>query len=156
MADTAAERLPDETAIIARYRRGACRTWRGGGALAQIIKILYAEIMNTIDSNSNELDALVGIIVKTVPVDQIYLFGSFANGTPHADSDFDLYVVLKNEAPMREVEAMDAIGLATFKNLKRNRPIDLLVHKKDKFLDRSTGISTIEKVVLTEGIKIYV
>jgi predicted nucleotidyltransferase len=113
--------------------------------------------MNSIDSISNELDALIEIIVQTVPVDQIYLFGSYAYGTPHtdsdSDSDFDLYVVLKNETPMREVEAMDAIGLATYK--KRNRALDLLVHKKDIFLDRSTGMSTIEKVVLTEGIKIY-
>ena len=109
--------------------------------------------MNNIDSIRNELDALVKIIVQTVPVDQIYLFGSYAYGTPHTDSDFDLYVVLKNETPMREVEAMDAIGLATYK--KRNRAVDFLVHKKDRFLDRSTGMSTIEKVVSTEGIKIY-
>ena len=109
--------------------------------------------MNSIDSISNELDALIEIIVQTVPVDQIYLFGSYAYGTPHTDSDFDLYVVLKNETPMREVEAMDAIGLATYK--KRNRAVDFLVHKKDRFLERSPGMSTIEKVVLTEGIKIY-
>jgi hypothetical protein len=48
---------------------------------------------------------------------------------------------------------MDAIGLATYK--KRNRAIDLLVHKKENFLDRSTGMATIERVVSTEGIKIY-
>jgi predicted nucleotidyltransferase len=101
----------------------------------------------------NELDNLIKIIVETVQVEQIYLFGSYARGTPHEDSDLDLYVVLKDEAPMRELEAMDAIGLATCKN--RNRAIDLLVHKKRKFLDRSTGTTTIEKLVLTEGIKIY-
>jgi hypothetical protein len=54
---------------------------------------------------------------------------------------------------MREVEAMDAIGLAIYKQQKR--AIDLLVHKKDKFLDRSTGKTTIERVVSSEGIKIY-
>jgi predicted nucleotidyltransferase len=109
--------------------------------------------MNNINSIRNELDTLIKIIVETVPVEQIYLFGSYAYGTPHKDSDLDLYVVLKDEAPMRELEAMDAIGLATYKD--RNRPIDLLVHKKKKFLDRSTGMTTVEKVVSTEGIKIY-
>ncbi|GMO17133.1 MAG: hypothetical protein Ta2A_26240 [Treponemataceae bacterium] len=109
--------------------------------------------MNNIDSIRDELDALTKIIVETVPVEQIYLFGSYAYGTPHKDSDFDLYVVLQNEAPMREPEAMDAIGLATYG--KRNRAMDILVHKKDKFLDRSTGRTTIERVVSTEGIKIY-
>ncbi|GHV76657.1 hypothetical protein AGMMS49942_14780 [Spirochaetia bacterium] len=109
--------------------------------------------MNNIDSIRNELDTLTKIIVDTVPVDQIYLFGSYAYGTPRKDSDLDLYVVLSDEAPMRDLEAMDAIGLAIYK--KQNRAIDLLVHKKDKFLDRSTGKTTIERVVLTEGMKIY-
>ncbi|GHU56741.1 hypothetical protein FACS189442_5490 [Spirochaetia bacterium] len=78
---------------------------------------------------------------------------SYAYGTPRKDSDLDLYVVLSDEAPMRDLEAMDAIGLAIYK--KQNRAIDLLVHKKDKFLDRSTGKTTIERIVLTEGMKIY-
>ncbi|GHV70304.1 hypothetical protein AGMMS49928_17580 [Spirochaetia bacterium] len=109
--------------------------------------------MNNIDAIQHELDALTKIIVATVPVEQIYLFGSYAYGTPHKNSDFDLYVVLKNDAPMRELEAMDAIGLAIYGN--QNRAIDLLVHKKDKFLDRATGVTTIEKVVTTKGMKIY-
>jgi hypothetical protein len=54
---------------------------------------------------------------------------------------------------MRELEAMDAIGLATYR--KRTRALDLLVHKKRKFLDRATGTATIEKLVSTQGIKIY-
>jgi predicted nucleotidyltransferase len=105
------------------------------------------------DSINNELDTLIKIIVENVPVEQIYLFGSYAYGTPHKDSDLDLYVVLKDEAPMREVEAMDAIGLATYK--KRNCAVDLLVHKKEKFLHRCAGTTTIERLVVTEGIKIY-
>jgi predicted nucleotidyltransferase len=35
----------------------------------------------------DELNILKDIIVNTVPVEQIFLFGSYANGTPHADSD---------------------------------------------------------------------
>jgi predicted nucleotidyltransferase len=34
-----------------------------------------------------ELDTLIGIIINTVPVERIYLFGSYAYGTPHKDSD---------------------------------------------------------------------
>ncbi|MFP3042690.1 nucleotidyltransferase domain-containing protein [Treponema primitia] len=109
--------------------------------------------MNNIDSIRNELDILTKIIAETVPVEQIYLFGSYAYGIPHKDSDLDLYVVLKDETPIREMEAMDAVGLAIYE--KQNHAIDLLVRKKSKFLDRSTGITTIERVVSTEGIKIY-
>ncbi len=109
--------------------------------------------MNNLDQIRSELDTLTKIIVDTVPVEQVYLFGSYAYGTPHKDSDLDLYVVLKNEAPMRELEAYDIIRLATY--TKQTKPIDLMVHKKDKFLDRSTGIATIEKIVTNQGVKLY-
>ena len=36
-----------------------------------------------------ELDKLKEIITKTLPIDQIYLFGSYAYGNPHKDSDLD-------------------------------------------------------------------
>ena len=42
-----------------------------------------------------KLDTITKIIADTVPVETIYLFGSHAYGTPHKDSDLDLYVVLK-------------------------------------------------------------
>jgi hypothetical protein len=54
---------------------------------------------------------------------------------------------------MRELKIMDLIGLVTYK--KQDRTIDLLVHKKSKFLDHATGITTIERVVSIKGIKIY-
>ena len=110
-------------------------------------------MQNDLTPVKQELDALVKIIVETVPVEQIYLFGSYAYGTPHKDSDFDLYVVLKDDAPMPDFEAMDAIGLATFEI--RRRAIDLLVHTKKTFLDRATGFATIEKEIAKEGIKLY-
>ncbi len=54
---------------------------------------------------------------------------------------------------MRELEAYDIIRLATY--TKQTKPIDLMVYKKDTFLDRSTGIATIEKVVASQGVKLY-
>jgi len=35
----------------------------------------------------DELTMLKDIILNTVPVEQIFLFGSYTSGTPHADSD---------------------------------------------------------------------
>jgi len=36
-----------------------------------------------------ELDKLKEIIIDTLPIEQIYLFGSYAYGNPHKDSDLD-------------------------------------------------------------------
>ena len=44
--------------------------------------------------NQARLEELTGIISRTVTVEQIYLFGSYAYGTPNGDSDLDLYVVI--------------------------------------------------------------
>jgi predicted nucleotidyltransferase len=109
-------------------------------------------MQNDITAIKPELDMLTKIIVDTVPVEQIYLFGSYAYGTPHKDSDFDLYIVLKDETPMRELDAMDAIGLAI--DDVKTKATDLLALKLNRFLDRKTG-ATLERKVAREGVKLY-
>ena len=100
-----------------------------------------------------ELDTITKIIADTVPVEAIYLFGSYAYGTPHKDSDLDLYVVIKDEAPMRDVEAMDAIRIAMYK--RKTHPVDLLASKQKRFHYRAAGFSTIENTVAHQGVKLY-
>jgi predicted nucleotidyltransferase len=80
----------------------------------------------------SELDTLKEIIVNTVPVEQIYLFGSYAYGTPHKDSDLDLYVVLKDSAEMRELDAVVKIFHA-IGPVKKN-PVDIIANKKSRYL----------------------
>jgi predicted nucleotidyltransferase len=99
-----------------------------------------------------ELEKLKDIIINTVPVEEIYLFGSYAYGTPHKDSDYDLYIVLKDDAPMRELDAMAAIDIAI--GLTRTKPIDLLALKQKRFLDRKDA-ATLERKIVREGIKLY-
>ena len=55
---------------------------------------------------TQEIDALVNIMVETVPVEMVYLFGSYAYGTPRDDSDLDLYVVFRDDMEMRELDAL--------------------------------------------------
>jgi predicted nucleotidyltransferase len=68
-------------------------------------------MQNNIDNIKQNLDKISQIITKTVPVESIYLFGSFAYGTPSKDSDLDLYVAFKDELPMREIDAITAISI---------------------------------------------
>ena len=39
-----------------------------------------------------ELELIKESVLKTVPAEAIYLFGSYAYGTPTEDSDLDIYV----------------------------------------------------------------
>ena len=111
---------------------------------------MNGETMNTIINS--ELDMLTEIIANTVPVEKIYLFGSYANGTPHKDSDLDLYVVLNDNIQMRLIDAVKKIRLAIGR--KKTMPVDIIANTLSRYNERTQG-PTIERAINRDGIKIY-
>ena len=109
-------------------------------------------MQNDISSIKQELDAITKTIADTVPVETIYLFGSYANGSPHKDSDLDLYVVFSDDLPMRELEAIFAIRKAVVPIKKM--PLDIIGLKQNQFLDRKM-YATLERKIDREGVKLY-
>jgi len=105
-----------------------------------------------INEIKDDLETLKNIIIKNVPTEQIYLFGSYAYGTPHKDSDIDVYVVVKDNAPKRELDYMSDIDEARYKKVRM--PVDVLALKKNRFDDRATD-ATMERMIVREGVKIY-
>jgi len=101
-----------------------------------------------------ELNKLKELIVDTIPgwVEQIYLFGSYAYGTPHKDSDLDLYVVLKDTVPLRDIDVGLRIEIAIAR--KKSMPSDLIVKKKTDFKKRLDDV-TLEQKIVKDGILIY-
>ena len=99
-----------------------------------------------------ELDKLKELIVNAIPVEQIYLFGSYAYGKPHEHSDLDLYVVLKDEVTLRDLDAGLQISMAIAR--KKSMPVDIIAKKKKDFEDRQ-GDMTLERIVKRDGICIY-
>jgi uncharacterized protein len=99
-----------------------------------------------------ELKTLKDIIVKTIPVGKIYLFGSYADGKADADSDLDIYIVMSDKAEINEIDAMKLIRKAI--RDKKTMPVDILVGKEKKFNRRKSSI-TIESQIEKNGILIY-
>jgi predicted nucleotidyltransferase len=99
-----------------------------------------------------ELDKLKELIINAIPVEQIYLFGSHAYGKPHKYSDLDLYVVLKDGLPMRDLDAGLEISLAIAR--KKSMPVDIIAKNKTDFLNRLDDM-TLERKVTRDGIRIY-
>ena len=99
-----------------------------------------------------ELDKLKDLIINAMPVEQIYLFGSYAYGKPHRDSDLDLYVVLKDDVQMRDLDAGLQIRMAIAR--KKSMPVDIIAKKKRDFVSRLDDI-TLERIVNRDGIRIY-
>jgi len=113
------------------------------------------ELCNTLNMDTAvqaELDKLKELIINAIPVEQIYLFGSYAYGTPHKDSDLDLYVVIKDDLPMRDLDAGLQISMAIAR--KKSMPVDIIAKKKRDFVNRLDDI-TLERIVNRDGVRIY-
>ena len=109
-------------------------------------------MQNDISDIKQELDMLTKIITETVPVEEIYLFGSYAYGTPNKDSDLDLYIVFSDDMQMRELDAFFEIRMAVSPVKKMS--LDLLGLKLNRFL-YNKKYATIERKIAREGVKLY-
>ena len=101
---------------------------------------------------SNELNILKDIILKTIPVGRIFLFGSYAGGKPYNDSDLDIYIIMPDYADIREIDAMRLIRKAI--RDKKTMPVDIVVSKESTFNKRKSLI-TIEHQIEKDGILLY-
>ena len=91
-------------------------------------------------------------ILNTVPVERIYLFGSYAYGTSQESSDIDIYVVIKDDSPMRATDAITSINKAIYPI--KTVPTNIMVSKRSRFDERKNGL-TIEREVANKGTIIY-
>ena len=112
--------------------------------------LYYYDNMN--QAVTDQIAILKDIILETIPVEQIYLFGSYASGIPSDDSDLDMYVIMKDDTAMLEIEAEKKIALACIG--RKTMSTDILVSKKSRFEYRLTA-PTLEREVATKGMIIY-
>ena len=104
-------------------------------------------------SINNEILMVKDIILKAVDCEKIYLFGSYAYETQREGSDYDLYVVLKNEDE-NPVVAEQSIYRSLSKREGKHTPIDVLAENKDKF-NKLCVLPTMERKIVREGILLY-
>jgi predicted nucleotidyltransferase len=102
---------------------------------------------------NDDILAIKDSILTTVGenCEKIYLFGSYAYGTPHEDSDYDFFVVLKDDVKT-PLSIIDEI----YRSLcgPGYKPTDILVNHKSHFERRSTQ-PTMERKIAREGVVLY-
>ena len=98
-----------------------------------------------------ELDLIKESILQIVPAEAIYLFGSYAYGTPNGESDFDVYVVVPDDTTNIPELHGDIRGLLWG---KRSKELDLLMGRSSVFNHRKNG-PTLERVIVQKGTMIY-
>jgi predicted nucleotidyltransferase len=103
---------------------------------------------------NNEILTIKDNILSTVgeTCEKIILFGSYAYGTPHKDSDYDFFVVLKDDSE-KPILALQKIYRSLAKRPMLT-PVDVLANYKSRFEWRSTQ-PTIERRIASEGVILY-
>jgi predicted nucleotidyltransferase len=100
----------------------------------------------------DEIQQITELIKQTVPVERIYLFGSYAYGEPHEHSDYDFFVVIP-DGSMRPLEATRAIRRAVARTPLMT-PMDLMAMHKSRF-ELTSSYNTFERKVLRDGRLLY-
>ncbi|MCL2445693.1 MAG: nucleotidyltransferase domain-containing protein [Oscillospiraceae bacterium] len=99
-----------------------------------------------------ELEIIKHCILETVPAEAIYLFGSYAYGTPREDSDLDIFVVIPDSVATNPLEVSADIMGRVYRNV--DRPIDMLVGRSEIFHRRKNG-PTLQRHIVQQGRQLY-
>lgn len=104
------------------------------------------------EMDKKELDEIIHAILGVVEAEKIYLFGSYAYGTPTKDSDFDLYVILTDDTVERPLHAIQKINMAIAR--MDIRSVDILAEESKRFHEKCKAMS-LERTVRDKGVKLY-
>jgi predicted nucleotidyltransferase len=88
----------------------------------------------------------------------VLLFGSYAYGTPHQDSDLDIFVVLNDHTLPTTFKEKQALYLKVSpftRPIAKQIPIDLMVFTIPMFEQFKAMKSNFSKEILTKGIILY-
>ena len=95
--------------------------------------------------------------LEPLNLNQIILFGSHAYGTPHKDSDIDLYVVTNDDfmpQSWREKNQLYLKVSRAIRELREHVAIDLIVHSKKMYEVFKETNSSFFKYDISRGISL--
>lgn len=99
----------------------------------------------------NEIEELNRQFIAELSPIKIYLFGSFANGTDKEDSDFDFYIVVRDN--VSDLAGATAQAYRAIRRVKR-RPVDIIVGTESRF-ERRKEMPSVENEVYKKGVLLY-
>ena len=98
-----------------------------------------------------EINQIKDKFIKELSPLKIYLFGSFANGTATADSDFDFYIIVKDDS--KNLVDLTAEAYKSIRSV-RSRAVDIVIGTESRFENRK-HMSGIENEVMNKGVLLY-
>ncbi len=97
-----------------------------------------------------ELDKIVRAIKRTVDIEKIILFGSYAKENQKTESDIDICIITDGK---KNIQTLWKIREAIFDI--STHPIDLLLFNSDEFKEREKSKTSMEHEIKQTGILLY-
>ncbi len=100
---------------------------------------------------SDNLERAIARVVQTMRPEAIYLFGSRARGDADADSDYDLLVIVPDDAPLgtRSLEATTRVARDP------GVPLDIVPCRRSVFERKREHVGTLSYSAAHEGRLVY-
>ena len=113
-------------------------------------KSMYSDISTNI-TVKDELERYISIISSMDGVMQIYLYGSYAYGSPTADSDIDLFVIVNDGVDSLKIMQDVSRGI-----MNRRVSLDVLVDNISDFAELSEPSRvTLQREIKNRGVLVY-
>ena len=114
---------------------------------ADLVGTLEADLL----ARDLALAEIVGRLVEAYQPDRVYLFGSVARGDDGPDSDYDLLIVLPDDAPPERTQSRLAYEVLW----GTNKAADVIVWTTTRFERRARVVCSLPATVLREGKLLY-
>ncbi|MDR7523505.1 MAG: nucleotidyltransferase domain-containing protein [Armatimonadota bacterium] len=99
-----------------------------------------------------KLAEVVRRLVEAYRPERIYLFGSFARGEAGPDSDYDLLVIVPDDAPQEHKDSKLAYRVLW----GTGTAADVIVWERSRFERRARVVCSLPAIVLREGTLLHV
>jgi predicted nucleotidyltransferase len=111
------------------------------------------EQQDTIIVNQEEVSLIVERLVDVYHPLRIYLFGSYAWGTPTVDSDYDICVIVESSDEKKRHRTR--IGYDALLDILRRCDIDLIVYTANEFDRAASHPSSFASPIKLKGVLLY-
>jgi predicted nucleotidyltransferase len=106
---------------------------------------------NAIEKQNAVIKKIMESLIEVYKPIEIYIFGSYAWGTPNEESDIDFAVIINST----DLDMADRIRLSGNVLWGIGVPADILVFTKAEIEEKSMYNSTLQHRIIHEGTKIY-
>jgi len=98
-----------------------------------------------------EIIRIKDALVHAIAPSRVYLFGSYAEGKQTENSDYDFYIVVRNDTD--NIADLTALAYKSIRSI-RTKAVDIIMGTESRFEDRRHRMS-IEQEVRQKGILLY-